>query len=177
MLLATRLPQPPPFELPADLRAQPYAPGVEAVYRDILFHGPHFHGIKSIEGISERGMVARVRTAPAPTEWMAAPLRTAWLGDPLVVDAGLQLGVLWCHQQMGAVSLPSYGASWRQYHSFPSQDVTIALEVRETGPTRMAADLTFLDTAGKVIARMERHEWTVDPSLQAAFERNVVVGV
>ena len=49
------------------------------------------------------------------------------------------------------------------------------LEVRETGPQRMAADVTFLDNAGHVIAQMRGHEWTVDASLRAAFERNVVV--
>lgn len=176
VLLATRRPESPTFEIPADLGARPYAADVETVYRDILFHGPHFQGIKSIAGTSERGLVAEVCSAPAPGEWMTEPLRTAWLGDPLVVDAGLQLGVLWCHEELGAVALPSYGSSWRQYRSFPPDGVTAVLQVLETGPRLMAADLTFLNAAGQVIARVQRHEWTVDPSLRAAFDRSAIVG-
>jgi NAD(P)-dependent dehydrogenase (short-subunit alcohol dehydrogenase family) len=177
VLLATRWPAPPKFELPADLTAQPYAPGLEAVYRDILFHGPHFQSIRRITGISARGMVAEVRPAPPPSEWMSEPLRSSWLSDPVVVDGGLQLGVLWCHQELGAVALPSYGARYRQYQPFPPADVTTVLEVRETGPQLMAADLTFLDSAGQVIAQMQRAEWTVDASLRDAFVQNALVGV
>jgi NAD(P)-dependent dehydrogenase (short-subunit alcohol dehydrogenase family)/acyl carrier protein len=177
VLLATCWPQPPKFEVAADLQARPYTSGIGAVYRDILFHGPHLQGIKSVAGISERGMVAQVCSAPAPAQWMAEPLRTSWLGDPLAVDAGLQLGVLWCHEELGAVALPSYGASSRQYRPYPPDGATTVLEVHEAGPSRMAADLTFLDAAGKVIARMERSEWTVDSSLRAAFSRKTVVGV
>ncbi|MFQ5805599.1 MAG: SDR family NAD(P)-dependent oxidoreductase [Phycisphaerae bacterium] len=176
VLLTTRFPESPAFEMPANLRERPYTPDIDAVYRDILFHGPHFRGIKRVAGISERGMVAEVRSAPAPEAWMTEPLRTSWLGDPLVVDAGLQLGVLWCHEELGAVALPSRGARCRQYQPFPPEGVTTVLEVHQTGPQWMAADLTFLDATGQVIARMERHEWTVDASLRAAFDRNAAVG-
>jgi NAD(P)-dependent dehydrogenase (short-subunit alcohol dehydrogenase family) len=174
MLLATQRPQSPTFELPTELHERPFVQSAEEVYRDILFHGPHFHAIKSVTGISRRGMVADVRSAPAPAEWMSQPLRSSWLADPLVVDAGMQLGSIWCHEELGAVSLPSYGATCRQYQPFPPGGVTTVLEVQETGPQRMAADVTFLDARGTVVARMERHEWTVDRSLQAAFEKNAV---
>lgn len=176
-LLATRLPEPPTYELPAKLHERPYAPGVEGAYRDILFHGPHFQAIKSVEGISERGIVAKVRSAPAPAEWMKEPLRSSWLGDPLIVDAGLQLGILWCREKLGAVSLPSYGASYRQYQSsFPKQGVTTVLEVDETGPHRLSASITFLDADGRVVARSEGCEWAVDASLSSAFTHNALAG-
>ena len=141
-------------------------------YRDVLFHGPHFHGIERIEGYSSQGIVARVRSAPLPADWMDDPLRSAWLGDPLVVDGGLQMGILWCHEELGSVSLPTCGDRYRQYTAtFPSDGVVAALEVRERSTHRVTADITFVDTRGTVVAQMERYAWTVDPSLRAAFGR------
>ncbi len=176
-ILATRLPKSPTFELPAHLHQRPYALDVEEVYRDILFHGPHLQALKNVAGISKHGIVADVRSAPAPAEWMKQPLRSAWLGDPLAVDAGLQLGVLWCHEELGALALPSYQARYRQYQPFPKQGVRTVLEVDETGPHRLTGSITFLDANGRVVARSEGCEWTVDPSLRKAFAHNELVGV
>ncbi len=174
-ILASALPTPPAYARPAQLDAQDYARSADAAYRDVLFHGPHFHGIDRIDGYSSEGIVARVRSAPAPADWMAEPLRSAWLGDPLVVDAGLQMGILWCHEALDAPSLPSFGAGYRQYTpAFPADGVTAALEVREQSTHRMTADITFLDAAGTVVARMEGYEWTVDPSLREAFGHEVI---
>jgi malonyl CoA-acyl carrier protein transacylase len=175
-VLAARPPDAPTFEPALELHERTFAPGVEGAYRDILFHGPHFQALEDIAGMSGRGIVARARSAPAPAEWMRAPLRSAWLGDPLVVDAGLQLGVLWCHEQLGALALPSYQARYRQYQPFPKEGVTAVLEVGETGRYRMEGQITFVDADGQVVARSEGCEWTVDPSLRRAFTRNELVG-
>ena len=80
-ILGTMLPPPPRYVRPAGLDQQPYEPGVDGAYRDVLFHGPHFHGIERVEGYSSDGIVARLRSAPAPADWMDDPLRSAWLGD------------------------------------------------------------------------------------------------
>jgi NAD(P)-dependent dehydrogenase (short-subunit alcohol dehydrogenase family) len=175
--LTTRLPESPVFELPAELHERPFAPGVAGAYDGILFHGPHFQGLEGIAGMSTGGIVAQVRSAPAPAEWMREPLRSSWLADPLIIDAGLQLGVLWCHEQLGALALPSYTARYRQYQSFPRQGVTTVLEVDETGQHRVAGHITFVDAGGRVVARSEGCEWTVDASLRRAFARNELVGV
>jgi len=169
-ILGTMLPPPPGYVRPAGLDRQPYEPGVDGAYRDVLFHGSHFHGIERVDGHSSDGMVARLRSAPAPADWMDDPLRSAWLGDPLVVDAGLQMGILWCHEALGSVSLPTYGARYRQFRAaFPSDGVVAVLEVRERSPQRVTADITFLDTSGTVVAQMEGYAWAVDPSLREAF--------
>ena len=169
MLLST-LPAAPDYTQPPQLDKQNYGYSVDAAYREVLFHGPHFHGIESIDGYSSDGLVAHVRSAPAPADWMDDPLRSAWLGDPLIVDAGLQMGILWCHKVLGCVSLPTFGARYRQYTpTFPTDGVVAALEVREQTPHRVTGDITFLDATGTVLARMEGYAWTVDPSLRDAF--------
>ena len=174
-ILVTTLPTPPGHSYPAHLDERNYGRGIDAAYRDVLFHGPHFHGIERIEGCSSQGIVARVRSAPAPADWMDDPLRSAWLGDPLVVDAGLQMGILWCHEELGSVSLPTGGDRYRQYTAtFPSDGVVAALEIRERSTHRVTADITFLDTRGAVVAQLERYAWTVDPSLLEAFGREEI---
>ena len=171
-ILATALPMPPLYSRPARLDEHSYQRGIDAAYRDVLFHGPHFHGIERIDGCSPQGIIARVRLAPTPAEWMDDPLRSAWLGDPLVVDAGLQMGILWCHEELGSVSLPTYGARYRQYsETFPTDGIVAALEVRDRSTHQMIADITFLDAGGTVVAQMEGYAWTVDPSLGEAFGR------
>jgi hypothetical protein len=177
VLLTARLPESQTFEPPAKLHERPFTAGVDEVYRDILFHGPHFRALESVVGISKHGMVADVRSAPTPAEWMSEPLRSSWLSDPLIIDAGLQLGVLWCHEELGALALPSYKARYRQYQPFPKKGVTTVLEVDETGERRLAGRITFVDSDSRVVARSEGCEWTVDASLRRAFARNELVGV
>jgi NAD(P)-dependent dehydrogenase (short-subunit alcohol dehydrogenase family) len=169
-ILHSTLPAPPVYARPTQLDAQSYGYSAEAAYREVLFHGPHFQGIAHIDGYSSDGLVAQVRSAPAPSEWMDDPLRATWLGDPLIVDAGLQMGILWCHKALGSVSLPTFGARYQQYTTdFPSDGVVAVLEVREHSPQRVTGDITFLDASGIVLARMEGYVWTVDPSLGDAF--------
>jgi malonyl CoA-acyl carrier protein transacylase/NAD(P)-dependent dehydrogenase (short-subunit alcohol dehydrogenase family) len=174
-MLATALPVPPGYSLPPHCDEHSYGRGIDAAYRDVLFHGPHFHGIERIDGCSPQGIIARVRLAPTPVDWMDDPLRSAWLGDPLVIDAGLQMGILWCHEELGSVSLPTYGARYRQYTAtFPRDGIVAVLEVRERSTHRVTADITFLDTSGTVVAQMEGYAWTVDPSLGEAFGREQI---
>ena len=80
------------------------------------------------------------------------------------------MGILWCHEALGSVSLPTYGARYRQFRAaLPSDGVVAVLEVRERSPQRVTADITFLDTSGTVVAQMEGYAWAVDPSLREAF--------
>ena len=55
--------------------------------------------------------------------------------------------------------------------------MTTVLEVDEAGQHRLAGRITFVDADGRVVARSEGCEWTVDASLRQAFARNELVGV
>jgi hypothetical protein len=171
-VLAPTLPPPPPSEPPASLVEKPYDRGVERAYAEVLFHGEHFHGIEEVIGISQRGMVARLRAAPAPAEWMADALRSDWLADPLVVDAGFQMVILWCFEEMGVVCLPAHLGRYRQFRRcFPAGGVTAGLAVRKRTEHMVSVDITYTDQDDVVVARIEGCECAAGESLWPAFRR------
>jgi len=115
-------------------------------------------------------MVARIVAAPSPSKWMKEPLRSRWIGDPLVLDSAFQMAIVWCFEEKSVVSLPSYSASYRQYRrSFPPDGVTAVLEVDEVSRHKMKGNFTFLDSQGVVVARLTGYEAVMDASLSKAF--------
>ena len=147
-----------------------YPRTVGDVYQDILFQGPGLQGLEKILGYCEQGLVATVKSAPAPREWIDRPFRSDWIADPLILDAAFQMAIVWCFEQQGKVCLPGFAASYRQYRTaFPKTGVTAVMTVTDSTPRRLRADFTFLDEREQVVARMGGYEATVDGSLFEAF--------
>ena len=170
-ILANTLSQPPAFNISADIASKAYSRSIDEVYEKILFHGIELRGIREILSASSRGMVARVASAPSPEKWMAEPLRSRWIGDPLVLDSAFQMAIIWCFEETGMVSLPSYSASYRQYrHRFPLEGVTAVLEVKNVSDHKLMGDFTFLDADNTVVARLSGYEAIMAPSLFKAFK-------
>jgi hypothetical protein len=151
---------------------QPYTRTPEEIYQDLLFHGADLHGIEQIEGCGERGIVARVRSAPPPVEWIQHPLRQRWLADPLVLDCSFQMMVVWCQELHDAPSLPCHLARYRQYQrAFPPAGVRVVVRVTRDSDLHALADIDYLDERGQLVARLEGYECAIDPALRRAFAR------
>ena len=145
------------------------------VYRQYLFHGPDFHGIEQVEGYAANGIVARVKAAPHPSSWIKQPLRKYWLTDPLMIDSGFQLLILWSFAQYQAGSLPAYIGQYRQFVSkFSPEGGRIVAKVTKSEQHRACATIEFLDPRGNLLARMEEYECTIDSSLNQTFRKNVL---
>jgi len=163
--------QPPDFKIPETLAVRNYTRPITEVYDKILFHGRDLHGIREISHCSSKGIVARISSAPAPSRWMQEPLRNKWLSDPLVLDSAFQMAIIWCYEEQGAVSLPSYCEAYRQYRDrFPEAGVTAVLEIREANAYKLTGDFTFLDSRSAVVARITGYEAVMDPALYKAFK-------
>ena len=173
IVLATKLPE--GIRSIVDLPATPYAPGNSAIYdHERLFHGPDLQGIEQVVGCSAKGITALVKAAPNPENWIRQPLRNIWLTDPLVVDSAFQLMILWSFERSGSGSLPSFAGRYRQFlDSFPREGAQIVIKITSERNHGASADIEFFDrNSGKLIARLEDYECTIDPSLQKAFRRN-----
>ncbi len=153
----------------------PYNRSLGEVYQNLLFHGPDLQGIEQIEGCGEKGIVARVTTAPLPSEWIRHPLRQRWLTDPLALDCSFQLMVVWTQEQHGAPSLPCHLARYRQYQrAFPEAGVRVVAHVTRSSNLHALADIDYLDERGQVIARSEGYECVIDSALRRAFSRKLL---
>jgi acyl transferase domain-containing protein/NAD(P)-dependent dehydrogenase (short-subunit alcohol dehydrogenase family) len=170
-ILADQLESPPTFDLSTYIGTNGYSKTIDEIYESILFHGVELQGIQEIIGYSSQSITARISSAPSPAKWMVEPLRSQWIADPLVLDSACQMAILWCFEERGMVSLPSYSANYRQYRdAFPSDGVTAVLEIKEATDHKMRGDFTFLDTDEVVIARMTGYEAVMDASLSKAFK-------
>jgi NAD(P)-dependent dehydrogenase (short-subunit alcohol dehydrogenase family)/acyl carrier protein len=170
-ILADQLEPPPSFDLSAYIGTNGYSKTIDEIYENILFHGVELQGIQEIIGYSSQSITARISSAPSPVKWMKEPLRSQWIADPLVLDSACQMAILWCFEERGMVSLPSYSASYRQYRdAFPSDGVTAVLEIKESTDHKIIGDFTFLDNIEVVVARMTGYEAVMDASLSKAFK-------
>jgi NAD(P)-dependent dehydrogenase (short-subunit alcohol dehydrogenase family)/acyl carrier protein len=152
------------------LSSRNYGYGPEAIYSELLFHGPDFHAVGEVSGISENGLVATLKSAAKPSEWERDPLRSDWATEPLVIDGVLQLGILWCWESLGKPSLPNGFGSYRQFvNRFPKGGVRAALRVVSHSERSLVADCELMDAKEQIVGRFERLEWTADEALKAAF--------
>ncbi len=172
-ILTHSLAKPPVYLKLADAHLNGYSRTMDEVYRDILFHGHELRGIKQILGCTPQTMVAQINGAPTPDKWIQSPLRSRWLSDPLILDSAFQMAIIWCYEEKGAVSLPIYSKSFRQYReTFPAGGVTAVLEITEANNRKMRGDFTFLDADNVVVARIIGYEAIMDASLADAFRNN-----
>ena len=146
----------------------------KSVYGDgRLFHGPDFQCIEALEVCNPANAAALVRSSPAPKMWITAPLRPAWLADPLALDAAFQLLILWSTAQRAAPSLPCAMRSFRQFAAFPKTGGSRVVASITSAETPVAvADLQFFDREGGLVALGEGYEFVVDPNLREAFRQN-----
>ena len=167
--------RPPLFDKSDYIAPDGYSRSVNDIYEKILFHGVDLRGIEKVINCSSQAMVALLSPAPPPEAWMTDPLRTRWIGDPLVLDSAFQMATLWCYEEKGMVSLPSYGACYRQYRrDFPADGVTAVLVLEDVTDHRMRGDFTFLDSEDVVVAQLTGYEAVMDPSLFRAFKPELV---
>jgi hypothetical protein len=146
---------------------------VDEVYRYFLFHGPDLYGIETADGLSDTAFTGTAYPAPAPAEWFANPLRSAWVADPLVLDASFQMMILWSFAQHGAGSLPCFAGRYRQYRrAFPAGPVRVAIRVTRDNGSFARADIDYLDADGQVVAQVQDYECVIDRQLDAAFRKN-----
>jgi len=176
VLLTEVLPTKAPTIQPADAHLV-YPDSINEAYQNHLFHGEFLKAIQSVEGWSENGIVAKSATALDPAAWFARPPMLRWHTDPLVVDAAYQLMILWTEQACGAPSLPSFARRYRQYSaSYGSKPVTISAHTRRSGAAMAAADIDFIGADGKLVARIEGYECTMNENLRNAFKLRSVAG-
>jgi acyl transferase domain-containing protein/NAD(P)-dependent dehydrogenase (short-subunit alcohol dehydrogenase family) len=170
-ILVENRPSAPAFDQEEYLECTSAVRSLEDVYNQILFHGSKLRGLQKICRLSDQGMTARIASAPPPAEWMEKPLRSRWITDPLVIDSAFQMAIVWCYDQLGAVSLPSYAETYRQYRErFPQSGVSAIMIVHKRTKYKIICDFSFVDEDRQVIAALKGYQAVMTPSLMRAFK-------
>jgi NAD(P)-dependent dehydrogenase (short-subunit alcohol dehydrogenase family)/acyl carrier protein len=133
---------------PPLLSLQPW--GERPVYGDVLFHGPKFQVIQSIEGIGEEGISGQLSGLES-AGWSEEP----WISDVASLDGALQLALLWSAHQHGLASLPTRIEClhwWEQ--PVPHARVRAILTKREISGNRTLSDVLLVDDEGSPIAEL-----------------------
>ncbi len=127
-----------------------------------------------MDGAGNELIAALVGKAPAPKDWILAPMRNTWLADPLILDSSFQMMILWSFRQYGVGSLPSFLREYRQFAGrFPNDGARIVIQVTEHNKRKATADIEFVDPkSGALIARIGGYECTLGSFLNKAFQNN-----
>jgi hypothetical protein len=101
-------------------------------------------------------------SSSTPSDCLSEMTRGEWLIDPVVVDCGLQVNVLWARQHWDVTLLPSSLARYRRFAPL-SQDAPIRHELRinpETQAPIVRADHYFYSHEGTLLGVLEGMEGT-----------------
>lgn len=169
--LSDRLPAPPPLSgSPPQFSRSPLS--VAEAYQHRLFHGPRFQCLKRIVALNERG--SRAQVSPSrPDGCMGAGCRGSWIIDPVLLDAGPQLLILWAQQMRGMTALPSRFGDVRMFeglaeallaHSCKPLECCLLVDAAGEGPIVTASYQVF-GPGGEIVLSVEKLESTCSESL------------
>ncbi|MFZ4539124.1 SDR family oxidoreductase [Propionivibrio sp.] len=125
----------------------------------VLFHGPSFQVIDSVQGVSRDGIVGML----SGTEKSAWPAES-WRSDAAALDGGLQLALLWSRHVLGGAVLPMAMGEYRSYRDGlsdgPLQGVVYGRNIHDA---RTVCDIAFSDASGQLVAELIGVETVLRP--------------
>lgn len=172
--LATRVPEPIPFDAPVR-ELTPLPLPLDHAYRQWTFHGPMFQRVTRIAGISPDALVGGIFSSTSVPVLSDVP-RPQWIVDPFVFDAALQLLLIWSRATNGMTALPSRFRSCRRYGSLSDQPLTCHVAIRSSaGGHALNTDIYFVDAAGQVRGTVEGMEASCTAALNRLTARDTSV--
>jgi hypothetical protein len=158
--------RPEAHRLPPATEFQDFGLSAAEAYQRFTFHGPRFQHIQSIRGISEKGMLTTVRPS-SPGSCLADTPLGQWLIDPVALDCGLQLALLWGRAYLDITPLPSsFKEIWIYQPLAGAETLDCFYEVlREFGHSTVHANIYFFDEAGRLRVLIKDFESTGSKAL------------
>jgi acyl transferase domain-containing protein/NAD(P)H-dependent flavin oxidoreductase YrpB (nitropropane dioxygenase family)/NAD(P)-dependent dehydrogenase (short-subunit alcohol dehydrogenase family) len=152
---------PPRISAPSFGTLESFWTSPQGAYKSWLFHGPRFQCIRHIEGISKQGMIATLLPS-LPGKNLAGAPAGHWLLDPVVLDGGLQLALLWARNYMDITVLPSSFQGVHRFRPFPStSSIRCYMQVVEqTARQTVIYNMLFADERGDFLGMIDRVEAT-----------------
>lgn len=148
---------------------------VKDAYKNYLFHGESFQGIKAIEGCDTSGISAQVVTAKPPGKWSSKLPMEYWNTDPLVLDGAFQMMIVWSSEKVKMPCLPTHVSFYRQYKDFGQGPVSIHVgHIDNSHSHEVSSTLEFLNAENELVAVMKDYRGVMDASLNKVFKQNKI---
>jgi hypothetical protein len=123
---------------------------IAEIYQNILFHGPEFRVIRSLEGVSEQKATCFLHG----TDEMSWP-DMYWVNDVAALDGGLQLAILWGEHFFEKTSLPTAIGAYYRYQTGPiAGPIYCQLEGKLLENDRTISDISFYNHDGLLAAKL-----------------------
>jgi hypothetical protein len=125
----------------------------------VLFHGPSFHVIRSVQGVSRDGIVGTL-SGTQTAAWPGA----SWRSDVAAMDGGLQMALLWSQHSLGGAVLPMALGEYRSYRDgLAASEYQCVVHGRKILDARTVCDIALTDTSGQVVAELIGVETVLRP--------------
>jgi hypothetical protein len=134
-------------------------------YRQYLFHGPRFRCITEIEWADESGIVGLLRPS-APADCLGGAVARPWLIDPVVLDGGPQLAIIWSRLHRDMTPLPAGIGEYRRFGPLGPGPVRCSLRVLpESTAEMLVSDVSYTGEDGQLLGLLRRLELVLSPAL------------
>jgi phosphopantetheinyl transferase len=151
---------------------RPYRFAPDEYYSEVMFHGPLFRSVTSIDRCGAEGAEARVSSGEQTGFFRATP-KASFTIDPVLFDAAGQLVGFWTADRLDRkfVIFPVGFSALDLYRPVLSASEPLTCRVRQPilRDDRVSSDIEFLDSAGRLVARFERWE-----DMRFDFAREIV---
>ena len=140
---------------------------VASSYKKYCFHGKLFQLLHSINKFNFQGMTAQVKSSN-PSLWLNNNYKSDqnWLFDPGLIDASLQMALMWTHIQGDTGALPSRFGKIVRYESLsPRDSLRIELRVQEFSDTTMRFNAVFFNKKNQICLQLIDMENTCSKAL------------
>jgi acyl transferase domain-containing protein len=132
---------------------------VREAYRQWLFHGPTFHGITEIEGMGSNGIIAKLNSS-SPQDCLVSAseqlAKSKWIIDPVVIDSGLQLIILWARENLDMTPLPTSMLRYRRFGSMSGQKIECQVHIHVGSVSNiLISKFLFFGEDGHLLGLME----------------------
>jgi len=170
--LGDRFPEPPPYKQPSTSDLHPFPLTVAEAYRQWLFHDSRFQCISRIEGIDEQRIMATIIPS-SPEKCLAETRGGQWLIDPIVIDSGPQLAILWARAYLDMTALPSRVRTYRRFGSLSESTLRCDLQIQaSTGGHVLHSNVYFVGSDGRLLGLIEDLESNCSQALNRLIRQS-----
>jgi len=139
------------------------------LYQDgTLFHGPNFQAIEKVININQNKVTMECRIPEIP-ESDQGQFRIGTF-NPFAADPQFQIMLIWVRHHFDAGSLPTKAQLGEHFARIPkNKKFFVSLDVTDSSPAHVVADITTHDEDGRVYTRVKGAEVTISKQLNSLF--------